>query len=294
MSFQYYKFILFSFGITFFSSPYAHDIQNIDSQLEQLKLIINQIKESSQQNQAVSLGSDQVKKQTLIEQLNNQTNYLINTIQTIKSEATKSEKSLTNLYWLHNTDKKLTQEQLVNVGEAGSTINICRADFLGAYPQTQGQYPGQLTKEGCRISYGGYAFIVTQYYVLTGNGKNLEWVSIDDIIKQIQTKNTHGNQGGNVIKPLKILHSTGVYYNSLGDSSLQNSINNIEIKNARPISGGYEGGNPVLICLAKHNNVQTIGKLVFFDTGYACDIGVNDKEVVISNDYKLLFWKKTQ
>jgi hypothetical protein len=71
---------------------------------------------------------------------------------------------------------------------------------------------------------------------------------------------------------------------------------NININGAIPIPGGYEGGNPVLICRAKQNNMMTIGKLVLF-TGSdgmikdACDIGVEDKEVVILNGYEILFMK---
>ena len=67
----------------------------------------------------------------------------------------------------------------------------------------------------------------------------------------------------------------------------------IKINDAMPISGGYQGGNPVLICRALYRKKMHVGKLVFYwGTGKrqdACDIGVGNKEVVIKNNYELLF-----
>jgi hypothetical protein len=280
-----FKFVIFLFGALSYSLIHANPIKNDDNPIKQLRTLVEQIKKNySQKNQStVYVGNEQFDMLLLDEELSNSTDRLSNLLSSFEKNVKKQQ--VTYLQWLPNTGKQLSEAKRINAGVAGSIINICRASFLGAYQQSKALYPGQLVKEGCRISYGGYAFIVTKYDVLTGDDKPLKWISIAEVKQHINPQNgcppekieARGMQAGRPINPNGLSSNT---------PSIQAAINTIKINNACPISGGYEGGNPVLIC---RTHTQSIGKLVFFDTGFACDIGVDEKEVVITDNYDLLF-----
>jgi len=198
-----------------------------------------------------------------------------------------------NLVWqqengLMNFNNQDSQ-QFFNVNSNSSNpVYICRAEFLGASNGTKGIYPGHLTKEGCRISYAGYAFTSSRYQVLINNNKNLVWMPIQKIkdifeLNQAIPKKFQSRQNqfdGNVI----FNGSEYAFFAPL-----------FHIDPTKPvlIAGGYEGQKPVYICRAKYNNSVYPGKLVIymgenFTPKSACDIPVNDKEIVINNDYELL------
>lgn len=294
-----YLYTLLALTLVFGSSRAAEQTTNPYEEIKQLKQLIGQIQNNyPQQNQQnVYLGNQQILLPSFSDKLATNLNEFLTLLRNY--EEAKSDGIPTDLQWISVNDP--SQKNPDNAVDAGGNINICRAPFFGAYLQSQGLYPGQITNGGCRISYGGYAFIVTRYDVLTGSNKQLEWISVADIKKQVQ------NSPNQNTKPPRA-QPVGVNFNGNIplqeafpplNNSMQANINNIKINHARPISGGYEGGNPVLICRAKQDNKQVIGKLIFFDAGGnkgfqdACDIGVNDKEVVIQNTYDLLFWKGT-
>lgn len=290
-----YTFILLFMTLLSGPATHAEPIASPYEQVKQLRKLTAEIQNNyTQQNQqSVYLGNQQTFMPTFAEKLSANLNEFLGLLRDF--EAIKSTNIPDDLQWLAVSDNKLSLNNLVNVGDAETPVNICRATFFGAYLQSQGMYPGQITTGGCRISYGGYAFLVTKFDALTGSNKQLTWKPIADVKKHIAEETRK-------IKPSQITSvqnmTQGVFF-PVNNNSVSTAIYNSNIQGTRPVSGGYEGGAPVLICRAKHNNKHVIGKLVFFDAstnGYpevknACDIGVNDKEVVIQNTYELLFWK---
>ena len=291
-----YLYAALSLALLFVSATRAEQTASPYEQVKKIKELIGQIQNNyAQQNQqSVYLGNQQIFMPSFADKLTANMNELMSLLR--QFEEIKSGGIPSDLQWTPVNNS--TREKLVNAVDVGENINICRAPFFGAYLQGQGLYPGQIANGGCRISYGGYAFIVTKFDLLTGSNKQLQWVSIDDVNKQVAaklnqtTKQPDPHPAGTVngYMPLQQTYP-------LPNNALQAAINDITINHARPVSGGYEGGNPVLICRAKQDNEQVIGKVVFFDAGGnkgiqgACDIGVNDKEVVIVDAYDLLFWK---
>ena len=291
-----YLYAVLSLTLVFGSAARAEQTASPYEQVKQIKELVGQIQNNyAQQNQqSVYLGNQQIFMPSFADRLAANMNELMSLLR--QFEEIKSGDIPADLQWTPVNNS--TKEKLVNAVDTGANINICRASFFGAYLQSQGLYPGQIANGGCRISYGGYAFIVTKFDVLTGNNQQLEWISIADVKKQIETKlnenkkqaDPHPVDTVNGYMPLQQAYPSP-------NNAIQATINDIQINHARPVSGGYEGGNPVLICRAKQDNEQVIGKVVFFDAGGnkgiqdACDIGVNDKEVVILDAYDLLFWK---
>lgn len=301
MSRLHYKSVLLSLMLML--SPYSH-AEQIASPLEEIKqarVLIEKIQGNyAQQNrhdqQNVYLGNQQIFMSTFAAKLAANLNELLGLLRDF--EKIKSENMPTDLQWLAVSDNQMPAKPPVNVGDEAANIAICRGLFLGSYLQNQGLYPGQITNGGCRISYGGYAFIVTKFDVLTGSNRQLKWIPVKEIEKQIQSESNQQK----TLSPTPIVNNVAmaplheVSYPMKNDG-FQASLNAIQINGARPLSGGYEGNNPVFICRAKQNNIQIIGKMVFFDAGgnheiqHACDIGVNDKEIVIMSTYDVLFWK---
>lgn len=299
----HYKSVLLSLTLTF--SPYSHAEQTVSplEEIKQARVLIEKIQGNyAQQNlhdqQNVYLGNQQIFMSNFAAKLEANMNELLGLLRTF--EEIKSEGIPNDLQWLAVSGNKMPTKTPVNVGDANASIAICRGLFLGSYLQNQGLYPGQITNGGCRISYGGYAFIVTTFDVLTGSNSQLKWIPITDIDKQIQSENNQQK----TLSPAPTLGQTAtvslndVYY-QMQNATFQASFNTIKINGARPLSGGYEGNNPVFICRANQNNQHVIGKLVFFEAGgnngiqHACDIGVNNKEIVIMHTYDVLFWKGT-
>jgi Protein of unknown function (DUF3421) len=251
----------------------AAEQNKAQNSIEQLKILLQQAEKDlpGPKQNAVYLGTSQVT-------FSSEYDFLIFNIRRIRDLLTRLEENQSKnkialgLEWMPVTNNRLPAN-LVNVGLPNQeTINICRAPFVGAQVQEQALYPGQYTKAGCRISYAGYAFIVDQFDVLAGKDTRLEWIPMREVKK----------------------HMSSSSYPYRYQSQLINF--NINIKGAVPVAGGYQGGNPVLICRVKQNNIPTIGKLVFFDgkdglTEQACDIGVSNKEVAMQDDYELLFCK---
>lgn len=293
---RHYLYAVLSLTLMSGSATRAEPTASPYEQVKQIKELIGQIQTNyAQQNQqSVYLGNQQIFMPSFADRLAANMNELMSLLR--QFEEIKTGDIPSDLQWTPVNNS--TKEKLVNAVDVGANINICRAPFFGAYLQSKGLYPGQITNGSCRISYGGYAFIVTKFDLLTGSNKQLEWISIDDVKKQVTAKL---NQNTKQPDPQPVGTMTG--YTALQqtyplpNNAIQANINHIKINQARPVSGGYEGGNPVLICRAKQDNEQVIGKVVFFDAGGdkgiqpACDIGVNDKEVVILDAYDLLFWK---
>ncbi|MBV9575542.1 MAG: hypothetical protein JO149_02840 [Gammaproteobacteria bacterium] len=303
------QFILASLLAASLPWAYAAPDSNLTNKIDQAKVLLNQIQnEVSQNNQThVYLGTAQAEARSpsdLLESYTNQLIALLNTLQT-----NQAQPAVPGLQWQSvASTTNLSKENLFNAGKANENVNICRAAFIGVNAQSKAMYPGQLTANGCRISYAGYAFTVTKFDVLAGNDNRLQWISIADVKKSMNvTPKPNANTicvGG--ISPKSNVATKCVaapmndHYSSpfLGWHTQPTFNFNIKINGALAIAGGYEGGNPVLICRTIQNNTNFIGKLVFFgafngQSQDACDIGIDDKEVVIENNYELLFWKQS-
>lgn len=282
--------------------PFAHAQEaNLTNKIEEAKVLLNQIQNEARQNNQnrVYLGTAQVDAYGPIDLVDSYTRQLIALLNTLQTSPAKP--TATNLQWLpHASPINATKETFFNAGRSGENINICRAPFIGTNVQSRGIYPGQLTATGCHISYAGYAFIMTKFDVLTGKNDKIQWIPIADVKKSMNATATKSTIN---TKPIQ---DSSVSPKSYAESRFpmpffvlpyQPFNFNITINGALPVAGGYEGGFPVLICRANQNNVSTIGKLVFFvgNNGKkqeSCDISVDDKEVVIQDNYELLFWQQ--
>ncbi len=267
--------------------PFAHADQpsKLSDQVKQLTILVNDIKSNLAQSGqgGVYTGTNQIDSQGSLDRITYDTQQLSADINAL--QATPSKPAIPDLRWLSSEKVKSTKAQ--------SIYDICRAPFLGAYLQNNAMYPGQLTPYGCKISYSGYAFTVSGYDVLTGNPQGLLWIPMTEVQKQMEEQNKNNKPAKGTQLPPNIMPLMAAVV--IAKSQQQFNFN-IQINGATAVAGGFEGGNPVLICRAKQNNIILIGKLVFFadsnqEMQSACDISVNNKEVPVQNDYELLFWK---
>lgn len=220
-------------------------------------------------------------------------------------------KNITTLHWIPITTHQLLSEKntqsFFNAGSDDNPIYICRAFFVGTHGAVS-QYPGQLVSDGCRISYAGYAFVVSKFDVLSGQDKKLHWIAIEKI-NQLQQTQLKTKPKTHYLKNELLASGTWIAQHQINSSTSKVVATNqsmpfyfsIQIEGALPVSGGYDNNLPVAICRATHNNRYVIGKLVFFmanDHGYyqqekGCDIGVENKEITVMHDYELLYAQVT-
>jgi len=264
----------------FFSYQATAQTDTKTKQIQQLQALVAQIDQSyARSNEKVYLSTKGVQTNIQIETLNTYTKQLTDFLKTMQTH--QAEVSIPNLKWISADNAHPPKTTLVNAALNGNaSITICRASFIGNNVLQTASYPGQLTPTGCRISYAGYAFIMSKYDVLSGNNTGLEWVSIKEIKKNTPPRNA------DQVSPLEY-HQPNKPFKF-----------DITINNSSPVVGGFVGNEPVLICRATYNNLMTLGKVVFFfgNRGFtedACDIGIDDKEIVIHDGYDVLFWKKT-
>ena len=274
------------------SVAYADPAAPGNDQVEQLKVLLQQVQtEMNATSQSyVFLGSNQqIGRQGSNENITNLMSMLIAALNDYHSSTPKN--LVPGLKWLSAAADKLPTEPLLDAGVPGELVNVCRAPFLGVYAQNGAIYPGQLTASGCRISYAGYAFIMTEFTVLAGSGAGMQWIPITIVnasVKSQQKANTSKQPvmpGGRqpMVMPVPVPPMDPAYAT-------------IKINGASALSGGYDQGGVVLLCRAKQNSRLSVGKLVLYTdangerTG-ACDIGVDNKEVTVKSDFDLLFWK---
>lgn len=260
------------------ASDLQQQIQQVITELQQLRKAIT--KNSDHHN--VMLGAQRFDTVTVANFLENISERLQQSLQNIAVYNTKQDKL--NLRW-QQTNVKAVTDVLNNAYVAFKVkkqpIYICRAQFIGDNVNTTAVYPGQLTKQGCRISYAGYAFTVPKFDILMGKEK-LQWQGINTVKQNLGTAMTQEQK--------ELYRKLG--YATTGDMY---ALYRVAPKANLPmlIAGGYQGNHPVYICKAAYKKLDRIGKLVtFIGKGIlpqeACDIGVGDKEVVIENNFKLL------
>lgn len=135
-------------------------------------------------------------------------------------------------------------------------VQICQSEYNG------GIHPGQLTKQGCRITYEGSAFIQNQYNILTSKTE-ISWRP-PQASYQYHTQSQWPRYAG--VGPVII----GSEHQALPLS--------------QPVIGGHEEGHDLFICRGMYNDNVYVGKVVASN----CNIGFNGQEIKLPV-YEVLF-----
>ncbi len=168
-------------------------------------------------------------------------------------------KSLNRQYkWTKGVVGKVPKNAVVAWKNVDGPINICQADYRG------GVHPGQLTKQGCKITYGWKAFNESTFKVLTSK-KDISWQRSSKLYR-FQYQNQR---------------RTWPIYGGVGPVMLDGNIQELIF---RPVIGGHEAGHNIYICRAMYQNDVHVGKVVSSN----CNIGVAGKEIRVP-DYEVLF-----
>ena len=134
-------------------------------------------------------------------------------------------------------------------------LNICQANYSG------GVHPGQLTKNGCRITYAWKAYNEKNFNILTSS-KTPEWKDQSALYQYRQ-------------------HQWPVY-GGVGPMVIINGP--VSKSGPQPVIGGHEGGHNLYVCRCMYKENVHVGKVV----SNACNIGFEGKEVRVP-DYEVLF-----
>jgi hypothetical protein len=164
-----------------------------------------------------------------------------------KSQLNKIDTELKNkgFYWEHG----ITKNSFIASNQEGINTYICR-DFY-----KQGYQIGKLVKNQCWISYGGKAFTVSKFQVLSGvQLDKIKWVPIAyPLIVDAQSEGPYGILGFE-------------YLYAEQPTSLQT--------------------RNLYACRTIYKQTQYVGKLV----GNTCNISVGDKEQSL-NHYEVMLFK---
>lgn len=272
------RLMLFISLLIFSTLLFADNATLPEDQYQQLIDSLNQIqnKLATTSSKEVYVGTSGQDLQQISSQFEGLKKQLVAFLNQVKNR--QPPKIISSLTWMRASAPDLANKAtFLNVGTAAQPTYICRAKFIGASVNESACYPGQLTDAGCRISYAGYAFSLSKFDVLAGKNNALRWISLSRIEQALQP-------------PLPPSPNTLVQKLVPSNQLNRWSFNfNIDIDGYMPIAAGYQGGAPVLICRTEKNNRFVIGKLVFFDDRFGCDIGIENKEDTVVANYDLLF-----
>lgn len=181
--------------------------------------------------------------------------------------------SMPALQWSQSQNEK----DFIDVGTVSNPVYICRANVPNVIGREAANYPGQWDARYCTVSANKSHYAKKDFFVLTGNKNLLRWISI-----------------ATVMRTMKIHMSVNAFANSNQypyGFNLENFNFNIQINGYMPISGGDEGGNPVLICSIKTGSQLSIGKMIFLGNSLGCEVVINQTIKTASNHFNLLFGK---
>jgi hypothetical protein len=168
----------------------------------------------------------------------------------------KSLMPATNLSWLEASPGVMPDHVITVAKVDGKPIYVCHARAF------DGVQPGQLTKQGCVLTYAGASVVKKNYKVLAGTAK-LVWRD-----PSVMYQDQYAPQSN--------------FYGILPQGM------KIDTKHYVPIIGGYESKypnylHPLYICSAQDGDVTHVGKVV----GSNCNVAINGKEV-LKNNYQVL------
>lgn len=168
---------------------------------------------------------------------------------------TKPNQTPIDLQWMTLNNSKTPLNAVIGAYANGKPLYICHADYL------EGTQPGQLTDQGCMITYGGRIFIRPIYQILTGNHRVI-WKASSTVLR---------------FPPLM-----------RGPVILSRWPNYLPITSGEdiPVPGGYENGHSLYICRAMFNDQIHLGKVV----ADKCNIAEQGSEVPVAT-YEVLFAK---
>ncbi len=170
---------------------------------------------------------------------------------------------LSQFKWVDVSDNALPANTFVAASNKGSPVQICQA----SYSNGSGYYggngnsvidPGIVTTKGCVITFGGQAYLVPQYSVLTSNVAGY-WIS-GEYIKSNRAEPVYALNTLSVATPKAEFGA---------ESSAPAAPSNAPtpLYNALAIIGGQENGSNVYICRVQINAQYFVGK-VFNNTCY--------------------------
>lgn len=162
----------------------------------------------------------------------------------------------------------------------GEYATVCRATFADEQAiNTMASYPGQLSKMGCKITFGKFILNLTNYAILSGTNKGLVWIS-----------KTFSFPEPNGMTPMQ--RGREIY------DQWQSRLK-MNMHGAMPVAGGYGQKAPILICRTKYKGRTVIGRVTFemhFEEPKAiqdfCQIAVGEASTRVPNDYDILCWKR--
>lgn len=181
--------------------------------------------------------------------------------------------SMSALQWSQSENEK----NFVNVGTVLNPVYICRANVPNVIGREAANYPGQWNEQHCTVTANKKRYVKKDFFVLSGNKNLLRWISVSS-----------------VMQTMKMHMSVNDFANSKQypyGFNLENFNFNIQINGYMPISGGDEGGNPVLICSVKTGSQLSVGKMIFLGNALGCEVIVNQAIKTTSNHFDLLFGK---
>jgi hypothetical protein len=163
-----------------------------------------------------------------------------------------------NLSWQSGAVGSIPDNAIVAAYANDAPLYICHAEH-------QGIHPGQLSTQGCIITYAGSTIHTSTYQILVGSAQ-LDWREAA-ALEQYRWDSTI---------PFVILNSIVL------PPSWHSATNN----NSPwlPVPGGFEKGAPLYICRTEFNNVFHVGKVV----ADHCNIAVENNEIAVDK-FQVLF-----
>lgn len=164
--------------------------------------------------------------------------------------------SLTQFKWVDANNNQVPNSAFIAAQNNGTPLYICQANYSNGSGYYGGDNnvvdPGIVTDKGCVITYGGQAYLIPEYSVLTSNTSGY-WVN-GELIKSNNSK-----------PPVYTLNLVRMKGDGLGSSQADNSITASNeptpLYNALAIIGGQENSTNVYICRTKINGQYFIGKV---------------------------------
>lgn len=180
--------------------------------------------------------------------------------------------SISQLRWSSIKNKK----QLINSSIAPRVVNVCRAKVLSAWGGEGVYYPGQFENHQCAVVSNKKILMKKSFSVLVGDASLLKWFPVAFVMNVMKN-----HMGVNAFKN-RSQYPYGF--------NLMNFDFNIRLNDYMPISGGDEGGNPVLICQVRRKHSELItGKMIFLHNTLGCEVIQNHAPKIVLDHFDLLF-----
>lgn len=206
-------------------------------------------------NQSIYQQIEQVQSEIAIKNLELRVlNLKLNELKTRLNQSI--QQTMSNHYkWVKGVPGKILSHAVSAWRNFDGQVNICQSNY------SDGVHPGQLTKNGCRITYAWKAYTEKNFNILTST-KTPEWKDQSALYQYRQ-------------------HQWPVY-GGVGPMIIINGP--LKKNGSQPVVGGHENGHNLYVCRCMYSDSVYVGKVVASN----CNIGVEGKEVRVP-DYEVLF-----